>query len=370
MRNLRSSAWIKSSVLLLGLISGRAHASAWDAGSNPFIIGPRFETDFNLLPLRAELPKDMLPWSGSYWSNRHGSIAYRWQSGEEPKRSSLKSLDQLKLMTAAEIALLSPAEKIDIVRGQFDYPTVQLARSYAREYRKAWEGLCAGWSQSSLNYVDPRPASITKNGISVWFGSGDLKALAAFYYELIAVSESPENSYDDRMTAQIGRRCHSSASPENCGEDLNPGALHIVLTNRIGFESAGLIADFDKGSEVWQHPIHGFTAEILGERSPHSAAAALTRREVQVRLTLAYATYSAATAEPSPLRVNSRRLEYWLELDSADKIIGGSYSSGSNKLLDYAWVSGELHFSRGYEILNELLTPRSRQFTIPASPGG
>lgn len=370
MRNFRASPLIARSALLVGLVSSPAHAATWNSASDPFIIGPRFEARLDLLPLSAELPANLPTWSGPYWSNRKGSINYRWQTTQKLRSSDLKSLADLKRDGPAAIALLSPAEKIDIARAKYDYPTVGLVRAHAKIFRKSWEGLCAGWSQSSLNFEEPRPFTYRNaDGLEIRFGSGDLKALAAFYYDFIAVSESGADVYDDRTTAQMGRRCVSSDVRDNCEYDLNPGALHILLANRIGLESQGVLADFSKGTEVWQHPIHGFSAEILSERTPADGSAPNAVREVQVRTSLHYAGYAAADWNPTGLQVETRQLKYWLELDASDRIVGGSYSGSSSNVLDYAWVSGELRFSRGYEILNELLIPKSHKFTIPTSSG-
>lgn len=359
-----------------------ARAEAWSEDSDPFAIDPRFDAHFASLPLAADLPPSAMPWSGPFWSDRKGSIGFRWRTGEtlwkitSPTRTALLAMNPEK--RRATIAALSAAEKIDLARDRYDYPTLAIVRGYASPNDPRWKGACTGWSQSALNYAEPTAVTrMNADGFEIPFGPGDLKALAAFYYDFVAVSEDPENGYDDRTVAQIGRRCYSGDARANCRRDLNPGALHILLANRIGLAARGVIADFSRGPQIWQHPIFGYSAEVRAERSARARAAPNAVREVRVHLDLRYADYAEAGSDAD--RRKARGLDYWLELDGDGRIVGGRYTAIlPGKMLDYAWVSDALHFERGYEILNEMLTPRrprgtdSSPFTFPAEirPGG
>lgn len=355
-----------------------ARAEAWSEDSNPFVIGPRYEARLGNLPLAADLANGLRPWSGPFWADRLGSIGYRWRTGETLWEFAPPTALEVRSMSREEISRLSPAEKIDVLRGRYDYPTLATVRGYASPDDVRWQGACTGWAQSSLGFEEPRDQTRTNaDGIEIPFAVADLKALAAFYYDFVAVSDSPSTEYDDRRVAQIGRRCIVGDSRANCGGDVNPGALHILLANRIGRESMGLIADFSRREPVWQHPIYGFASELVGERAARADAAPVAVREVHVRLDLHYADYRRA--EKRTTKNGSRDLEYWLELDGDNRIVGGKYISvRPGKLLDYVWVSEALQFERGYEILNEMIAPRrfgahpSSTFTFPAEirPGG
>ncbi len=349
------------SLLLLGSTATvDALAGAWDSSSNPFIIDPRFEARLSLLPTSARLRDSHTPWSGPYWADRRGSIGYSWQTGEKAEFLLLPA-EALRHLDPARLARLSPAEKIDILRGRYDYPTVALVREGTRGRARAWEGLCTGWSQTSLLYQEPAPITLTNpQGIEVPFGSADLKALAAFYYDKVAVRTRADGlEIDERRVVQMGKVCDPGDPVADCRRDVNAGALHILVANRIGNQNRGVIADFSRGRQIWQHPIHGFRADIRGERRARKDAAPTAVREVYVHLELDLARYAPAQWETTGLHERDRGFRYWLELDSEDRIVGGKFLSlGGGRALDYLWVSDLIAFENDYEILGDLLIPR------------
>lgn len=349
------------SLLLLGsAVSTDVFAGAWDPSSNPYIIDPRFEARISLLPASARLSPSRAPWSGPYWADRRGSIGTSWQTGEKADFLLLPP-EKLRELAPERLARLSPAEKIDILRGRYDYPTVALVREGTAGRARAWEGLCTGWSQTSLLYEEPVPVTRTNpQGIDVPFGSADLKALAAFYYDKVAVRTTADGvEVDERRVVQMGKICDPGDPRADCRRDVNAGALHILIANRIGNQDRGVLADFSRGRQIWQHSIHGFRAEIRGERRARKDAASNAVREVYVHLELDFARYGPAEWEPTGLRERDRTFRYWLELDSEDRIVGGRFVTiGGGRALDYLWVSDLIAFRNDYEILGELLTPR------------
>ena len=138
------------SLSLAAASTNAARAGAWAPDSDPFVIGPRFDSVLENLSLSAKLPPALRPWSGPFWADRRGSIAYRWQTGKTLWQVVPPTAAEIRAMTAAEISRLSPAEKIDIVRGRYDYPTVAIIRGFARAEDPRWEGVCTGWAQSAV----------------------------------------------------------------------------------------------------------------------------------------------------------------------------------------------------------------------------
>ncbi len=67
-------------LLLISMISLFFTSSAycWQRGNSPFLMDKNYETQFDLLPLAAELTLDYYPWASSYWPRVYGNIAYRW----------------------------------------------------------------------------------------------------------------------------------------------------------------------------------------------------------------------------------------------------------------------------------------------------
>lgn len=325
------------------------HAAPWAPDSDPSSIDRNYNFTFHELPKKAEISGVELPWSGPYWADRKGSIAFRWQTKERPWDYSTLSKEAVAKLKPSEIALLSPAEKFDILRGYYDFPLLTEVRKLAKRNQHAWYGICTGWAQAALHFNQPNPITLKNaDDILVPFGSGDIKALASYYYAY------PGDG--DRITAHMGSRCDRGDDKRDCRRDVNAGALHILLANRIGLENKGLFADMNRGTQVWQQPIYGYETRYLGERAPQKDASVFAVREVHVKTRLFFTKEKRATWELDTLRERIRRLDYWLEIDGSGQIVGGSYESG--RVPDYFWVSEPLTFEHGYELLNKMIAPK------------
>lgn len=343
---------MKSFLIFFAALS--AHASPWTPDSDPFSINRNYSAFLDELPKEAQLPDSELPWSGPYWADKKGSIAFRWQTGEKLWKYPALSRESVLKLSSKEIALLSPAEKFDILRGNYDFPLLAEIRGFAYKNARAWVGICTGWAQASLHFEQPKPISL-KNPDGIWvpFGTGDIKALVSYYYAF--------PGEDDRVTAQIGTRCDKGDPKRICRRDVNAGAFHILLANRLGREKKGLFADMSRGKQVWQHPIYGFESRFLGERTPREDASPLAVREVHVKTKLHYAKENPATWEPNSTRERARRYSYWLEIDADGQIVGGSYVDiRGGRVPDYVWISDPLTFEYGFERLNEMISPMGK----------
>ncbi len=338
----------------------------WNDNSDPFRVNPNYTAFLKDLPLSASLPDSELPWSGPYWADRKGSIAYRWQTGEKPWEYELHTREQIleSEKNKLDISKLSPAEKFDILRGNYDFPLMKELRKIYGKDIASWRGICTGWAQASLHFDQPKPVTLQNpDGINVPFGSGDIKALASYYYD------GPGE--DDRVTARIGKRCNRGDPKEVCRRDVNAGAFHIVLTNRVGIEKKGLLMDRSPRIQVWQHPIYSYESRILGQRSPRKDASPLAIKEVHVKTTIYFGSETAATLELSSIYEKTRVLNYWLELDTDGQIVGGRYTTlFGGKVPDYIWTSEPIAFSHGWEILNTMITPKGTDPVPSIIPGG
>jgi hypothetical protein len=323
-------------------------------------LGPHFE-HFTALPLEGELPPTLQPWSGPYWMSRQGVIAYRWQTGETPWQYTPPSRARVDAMSPDELALLSPAEKFDILRGDYGYSTVRRSIEYAdQKAKRRWRGICNGYAQASVQIEEPRPTVLTRSdGLKVPFGSGDLKALASFYYE------DPQGGRDDHhaRTRRVGRKCDTAMllPSGRCARDVDPRELHLTITNVLGLRGEAVFADTYRGRQVWQHPIYAYSARVLRQRAADHDSLNGAIREVHVRLELRMGHFSGADWNPVPRRTKTRTLDYWLELDSEEKIVGGKYLLiGGGPYLDYLWMSDPLELRYGYEVLAPALVPKPR----------
>jgi hypothetical protein len=335
-------------------------------------LGPHIDT-FTALPLEAELAEELKPWSGPYWKSRDGVIAYRWQTKETPWKYTPPTRARVLSMSADEIALLSPAEKFDILRGDYTYATVKASIDYADVYAKRkWRGICNGYAQAAVQLVEPVATTLisVKDGIVIPFGSADLKALASFYYEDGRLGWNPEigrmsSGLDDhdRATRKVGQKCDLAQliPPAHCRRDLDPRELHVTLANVIGLRGEPVFADTYRGRQVWQHPIYAYRAKTIRERAVRKNTKNAVTREVHVRIKLWMGHYAEAAWSPTPVRTKTRTLDYWLELDAADRIVGGRYLTiGGGPVIDYLWMTEPLEYRYGYELLAPALQPKPR----------
>lgn len=318
---------------------------AWDVNNAPIRISPSFEGRFEALPTSGAVAANKRPWSDSYWPSREGGIASRWYprvSGAEsfyyrpPTEAEVRSMPRNSLMT------LSPAEKYDILMGRFDYPTVNSERRRTSPNRPSWEGICHGWAAAALLYGEPRPVDVrSQSGITVPFGSSDVKALLTYYIGTVRYNAG---------SRFMGSRCNAelnegSESGNIACRDTNAGAFHVVLTNMVGRMGQGVIIDVDRNYQVWNQPVSGFSTQVLGQQRPSPGSAMGTVREVvvrsQVRYTLeVYPTWNAGQYAEKVVTYN-----YRLELDGSGRIIGGEWLQFQRP--DFLWVPTQLPFD-GY----------------------
>ncbi len=316
---------------------------AWDAANSPSIIdGDNQEAHFDALPLSGSVDESMIPWSDTYWPNVQGGIARRWHNPENPAgfKYHLMTRDEAKAASAQAIEMLSPAEKLDIMNGRFDYPTVKKVWSKVSPHDKSWNGICNGWSPASINHREPAPRDmVSADGIRVSFGSSDIKALMSYYYAW--VSESPVNF--------MGRRCSFNhlSFIKSC-EDVNAGAFHMVITNRIGIQKKAFIADISRFKEVWNNPVYGFESKIVSR----------TSKKIVVETKM---IYTDELDEPlwqsvigtKEFQRSEKIYRYSLDLDGEGRIVGGDWLTSDRP--DFLWTKEISTFDGDFAVVNKLL---------------
>ena len=230
----------------------------WNDANNPVTMMANaysFETSYDALP-KSGRPERM-PWSDNYWPTYQGGLGYRWnqeksrqlsrmeskssdslyagQLDENPELQKLRSevygyvpytKDQLLALADAEreetIRGLSPAEKYDIYRGDFAYPTLQSERRRTGILRtlrdqpgylvgkkiETWFGLCHAWAPATVMLKEPGALSVEgKDQIKVDFGASDIKALLSHM-----IDADPRQT---RFNTFMGVRCNSDLSQTN-----------------------------------------------------------------------------------------------------------------------------------------------------------
>lgn len=319
------------------------------------------------------------PWTGAWWWTQSGSVAVRWRTalywnqertakywpnwGESDVMTyETFTADQLATMTEEEIRdSTSPIEKLDIVSGHADpsrsdyYENLASVRGFVRDVvasypgQLEYHGLCHGYSHASIWLSEPNAVTIPvaytlsdgrRVTIRVNFGSGDLKALATYYYGQRTFDQS------EYQAAFVG------------GNDvgMNPAQLHLLLTNLVRDGGQSFVMDVHHGDAVWNFPVVGYTATASRSSGVQPGADPRAVRSIRVSTSVRVMGTTnptqAAWGSQADERILTHDYEYWLELDSDNEIVGGSWAA-SSKRPDFAWtLKGQIPFEGDYKILS------------------
>lgn len=282
--------------------------------------------NFNYLPLKGQIKGKPRFWSGNSWRLNRGAINYRWNSpGKETIGYLSPSRREIFSMPLEKIKELSPSEKYDLYRGRYDYPLKNSVESSVRRDASDWEGLCHGWAGASLNHPEPAPKYlINPDGLTIPFGSSDIKALLSYAYSTLLLDKEEF----------LGFRCEDPKSEkDNCHEDLTAGDFHIVLTNLIGLRGKSFVADLDRYQEVWNHPITSFNSIVLQNLKNQKS------HKVILRTTLNYLDAIEKNSWEkleNPSMENIITFEYELSLDHKGNIIGSKWRTRGRP--DFLWI--------------------------------
>lgn len=355
-------------------LASQAYAAKWDKSNNPsyfnIITKGTMTFELNALPLSAKLKDDRIGWSETFWPSNVGGIAYRWNHPDPmPFKYKMHTKEELQKMTQEQLGQLSPAELYDISQGDYKYSLTKKVLNTYSPKDLWWEGICHGWSQAASNYPEPDKTVVTnKDGIKVPFGASDVKGLISMH-----------DAFNSKgIYARVGDRCAvegkvpGEAFPEDgdvsmpdpkdanrpeCA-DVNAGTFHVVLANMIGKFSKGFVADVDRFNDVWNQPIVGYESKIM-EEYPVSAAefkAGIAKKvrvvtdmsygdelefwshEAEAEGIVGFVSKSPVTGTPAQT-ITTRKYEYILELDSFDKIVGGTWISDARP--DMLWMKAK-----------------------------
>lgn len=347
-------------MFLLLCVSSHAGTSlfideAWEGFSSPEILSSGLIHNLSSLPLEGSThwqgPKN---WSGDFWAHKKGGINYRWNARR-------KNGFNLKLLTARELRRsslkdlksLSPSEKYDIFTGRYDYPLVKQVSSEVSPRAQEWEGICDGWVVAAVHHNEPKPKTLTNpDGIQVPFGSADIKALLSYYY---AKDLSPAR--------HVGLRCNFgnwTGGEKECDQDLNAGAFHIILANKLALQNSGVIMDVERFREVWNQPVVAYRSQIYGPLSVTPRAARTAVAEYRVHTEVFFVVETEPTWEPlfavGHQAIDKRDLVYRIEVNSWNDIVGGTWESKDRP--DFIWHKDKVtnfagHFSQLSSLLND-----------------
>ncbi len=321
----------------------------WNIANNPIRFG-HYERNFQKLHLDGHTTKTA--WSDTYWPSNRGGISARWNNSN-PLDFIYESptLDAVKGMRPADLAKLSPAEKYDIYVGNYTYPTVRAERLRTSKNDASWEGLCHGWAPAALHFDEPKPVLLKgANDVEIPFGSSDIKALLTYV----------DAEYNTTPLRWLGTRCnvdlnqHPEKKNTPACRDTNSGAFHVVIANEIGLNHNGFVADIERGKQVWNQPITGFSTQVLGERPPSEQAAPGTVKEIDIETHMNYAVENSAAWNmiDASDSTSSATYLYSVELDANGNILGGSWKSDDRP--DFLWMQDAPEFVGEFSKIQEI----------------
>lgn len=339
-RNL--SLLLLCSVFLLLACGKSDKGSSGPSFSSLQLMDAQSETRFDSLPLEGEVDLANKFWSGDHWPLNKGGINRRWSGADEGFDLVSPTKEEVGQLSAEEIARLSPAEKYDLLMGKYDYPLKTEVAGRANRSALDWEGLGNGWALASVGHAEPAPKTLANpDGISVQFGSSDIKALLTYFYAM---------NYN-APSQQLGLRCFErmgwNDNKFECKDDLDAGSFHVVLSNRIGVNKQSIFADLDRYDEVWNHPIVGYKSEIE-EAKPDANTPAGVARVVYAKTTISYVNKNRAHSwDPIGARAVATRLyTYHLYLNGEGLVVGGRWKSSDRP--DFLWSMGTTDSFSGY----------------------
>ncbi len=317
-------------LILMSLQGALSFADAWYGDQDPHLWKADLVQNFDQLPKNQALTGKNIPWTTTYWADDQGGVSHRWAS-KFPENFTYvpPSLERLKKMILTEKNKLSPAEKWDILRSRYDYPTVVSERARTKPDEVKWAGLCHGWGLGALGFEEPQSYPVVNaEGIELVLNSTDVKALVSLAVSNQAIQDS----------LVLGTHCNRSGKVNRTNLDtptcagVNAGTFHLIMTNSLGILQKPFVTNVSRDQEIWNHPTYGFETVVIGEAGPSRRASPETVREVRVE-TFLYVVGMQDPLTPDPVQgtlnqpLNSVKYVYWLELNSQGNIVGGSWET-------------------------------------------
>lgn len=325
-------------------------------------------TDLGLLSAYPAASVAQGAWSGYYWPNYVGGLGFRYRDQNYPKGKWSRSLEYVSKRPSHTISndLLSPSEKYDVLMGvspeeagSLTAHQWNLARDEFRRTRKVatWQGICNGWAAASILLPVPQQNVVLNSTRGqLTFAPEDLKALGSLLYANGKFESSfvGQRCYtDEPETDRDGIFGRSRVSTPECF-DVNPADWHLIVTHELGMNQRPFIIDYIHDSEVWNKPVISYGVRYFDLKDEDRVSMNFlevlrptkkvgryrkfrhpnTVHVVGVKMSVVL-LFGADSEESGVTETKTVEYEYALELDGANRIIGGEWYS--EKHPDFAW---------------------------------
>jgi hypothetical protein len=306
-------------------------------------------------PMVYRLDSKRAPWAGNYFPMERGGIASRWQEpgatddvpeGQKPVlkimdvKLSLKKEDFAK-MTAEQIGRLSPAEKYDLMMGDYEFSATKHELynrgPHRNEAPEDWEGFCNGVRAAGILLPEPQREISVKNpdGIEVTFKIADLKALAGVSYFYVG------------KYSQIG----SPSRDIKSHDQPNAAVFDLALRYFLAEKKKAFVVDSHLGDQIWNESVIGYDRKI--EQAEMTAEDKLKYRKAvkKIKVNLTVETLGEVDIHRSDKETKSQVADgsirqeinsgYYLYIDKAGNAIDGLWINGAGERgIDFAWFGG------------------------------
>lgn len=283
-------------------------------------------------------------WGSNDFEYYKGGIAGRWQAGKTlpPLKDTLQlKWSAISKLSPSKIALLSPAEKLDIYIGNKDFlitKTEMLKRGLLTPNTSKNDGFCNGMRAAGALLPEPIK-SITvnsKEGISVTFFPADLKALAgASYFHL----------YSDTSYGQVGCPINHS---DTCSP--HPGVFDMALRLALGHYQTPFFIDTARTNFLLNQTIIGYSRRIKGQASSINSNGEEARSiDIELSIYCLKSLPMSATNKPTKKIISDKssihkypnwfrtyKYSYKLFTDKNGYVTGGYWTS---RMPDFIWFA-------------------------------
>ena len=239
----------------------------WDAANDPVIADPSLIRDVASLPTEGAVVTS--PWPGWYWPTAADSINDRWNPGApspaekvelafgEPGFAHAVSSKYGVLAHASEPVCASDAQCAAgaiCARPRGAWP------GSSGRCIPGWWGIDHGWAAATI--LEPAPKSAVQQAGQT-FDVSDIEALVSLMYtRALAI-----NFLGKRSNAVVIAADLQGSPLDPVDRDIDAGALHVVLANRVGLRKTGVVIDREIDEKVCNVPVRSFrvTNTFMGQ---------------------------------------------------------------------------------------------------------
>ena len=336
-------------IAILSILSCTAYSKGFSKNDSPLTFNKSLVSNFDSLPLEGIIKSTTKVWPASHWQNYLGNISYRWSaSNHQSFTYPIYNKSEILSVEPHLIDSLSPAEKLDLFRGNYSFP---LARKLIKKHSPntpSWHGICHGMAIAALHHNEPESVTVKNvDGIEIEFYSSDIKGLLSYFY-----------AYHARASyKQLGKRCYRPKRNKLACQGLNPASFHLILANNNGLMGESFVVDIDSGNEVWNHTVHSYSSYIVNQADIDSTSSRNAVKRVRIQTSVLYAGVIVPKFDPVIGTDNEsyihQNYDYYLELDKNNDVVGGEWISDLRP--DFIWYKGKSEFINDWSILNKLI---------------